>query len=293
MAVADLRAAASARPGRRVVDGRYICRCRACSARLAPRDRLLHRDDLRLAEIGAGLAHAADAALLPAVCRLRRLLLRPAFFALAGGHRAMLLAAGAIVVLRRRLDRQARLAQQAESPAPALDARNRDRARPDRQGAAVRAAAHQRQLPDPRNGLQVARKHADKLSRIALAAAAASCRSLLLARRCYRVSGARTGCALAARCCALLSHVAGMLVERWLFFAEARHAVMNYYGELFGGCQSVACASAASAIAALASMTSPTHAACVTCRLQSSRWTLTSEHAACQRFSAALAARRR
>ena len=23
---------------------------------------------------------------------------------------------------------------------------------------------------------------------------------------------------------------AGVLVERWLFFAEARHAVMNYYG---------------------------------------------------------------
>ncbi len=22
----------------------------------------------------------------------------------------------------------------------------------------------------------------------------------------------------------------GMLIERWLFFAEARHAVMNYYG---------------------------------------------------------------
>ena len=29
---------------------------------------------------------------------------------------------------------------------------------------------------------------------------------------------------------AVASHAAGMLVERWLFFAEARHAVMNYYG---------------------------------------------------------------
>jgi DMSO reductase anchor subunit len=28
---------------------------------------------------------------------------------------------------------------------------------------------------------------------------------------------------------AVLSHVIGMLTERWLFFAEARHAVMNYY----------------------------------------------------------------
>jgi DMSO reductase anchor subunit len=29
---------------------------------------------------------------------------------------------------------------------------------------------------------------------------------------------------------ALSSHMLGMLTERWLFFAEARHAVMNYYG---------------------------------------------------------------
>lgn len=28
---------------------------------------------------------------------------------------------------------------------------------------------------------------------------------------------------------AVMAHLAGMLVERWLFFAEARHAVMNYY----------------------------------------------------------------
>ena len=29
---------------------------------------------------------------------------------------------------------------------------------------------------------------------------------------------------------AALCHLAGVIVERWLFFAEARHAVMNYYG---------------------------------------------------------------
>jgi len=29
---------------------------------------------------------------------------------------------------------------------------------------------------------------------------------------------------------AALAFAAGILVERWLFFAEARHAVMNYYG---------------------------------------------------------------
>jgi sulfite dehydrogenase (quinone) subunit SoeC len=28
---------------------------------------------------------------------------------------------------------------------------------------------------------------------------------------------------------AVAAHVAGLMVERWLFFAEARHAVMNYY----------------------------------------------------------------
>ena len=31
-------------------------------------------------------------------------------------------------------------------------------------------------------------------------------------------------------CLAALCHLAGVIVERWLFFAEARHAVMNYYG---------------------------------------------------------------
>ncbi len=29
---------------------------------------------------------------------------------------------------------------------------------------------------------------------------------------------------------AVIFHLLGMLAERWLFFAEARHAVMNYYG---------------------------------------------------------------
>ena len=28
---------------------------------------------------------------------------------------------------------------------------------------------------------------------------------------------------------AVLSHVAGMFVERWLFFAQARHVVTQYY----------------------------------------------------------------
>ncbi|MBR7513651.1 hypothetical protein KC219_26165, partial [Mycobacterium tuberculosis] len=28
---------------------------------------------------------------------------------------------------------------------------------------------------------------------------------------------------------AVLTHLVGLFVERWLFFAEAKHAVMNYY----------------------------------------------------------------
>jgi DMSO reductase anchor subunit len=39
-------------------------------------------------------------------------------------------------------------------------------------------------------------------------------------------SGSAALAALLAACC----HTAGVLVERWLFFAEARHSVMNYYG---------------------------------------------------------------
>jgi DMSO reductase anchor subunit len=33
-----------------------------------------------------------------------------------------------------------------------------------------------------------------------------------------------------AAAAAALCFAAGVFIERWLFFAEARHAVMNYYG---------------------------------------------------------------
>ena len=38
------------------------------------------------------------------------------------------------------------------------------------------------------------------------------------------------GAGLVAMGLAALAFFAGTLVERWLFFAEARHAVMAYYG---------------------------------------------------------------
>jgi DMSO reductase anchor subunit len=36
---------------------------------------------------------------------------------------------------------------------------------------------------------------------------------------------------VAASVLAVIGFVCGILTERWLFFAEARHAVMNYYGQ--------------------------------------------------------------
>jgi DMSO reductase anchor subunit len=76
-------------------------------------------------------------------------------------------------------------------------------------------------------GFVVARKHAAKLSRIAVLAGGVTPGLLLLA---LLLSGASGGAALATTAAAVIFHAFGMIVERWLFFAEARHAVMNYYG---------------------------------------------------------------
>ena len=70
-------------------------------------------------------------------------------------------------------------------------------------------------------GFVVARKHADKLRIIALALGGGLPVLVLL------LAPASAG-ALAV---AVLAHVAGMFVERWLFFAEAKHVVTLYYGE--------------------------------------------------------------
>lgn len=75
-------------------------------------------------------------------------------------------------------------------------------------------------------GFRVARKHAAKLWRIAVGLGflvPAAALAILLA-------GPPGVAAVAAATLASLAFVAGLLVERWLFFAEARHAVMNYYG---------------------------------------------------------------
>jgi DMSO reductase anchor subunit len=73
-------------------------------------------------------------------------------------------------------------------------------------------------------GFKVARKHADKLRRIALIGAVAAV-SLLMAAVNYSGAAAGGWTLLGA-----VSLMVSVLIERWLFFAEARHAVNLYYG---------------------------------------------------------------
>jgi DMSO reductase anchor subunit len=74
-------------------------------------------------------------------------------------------------------------------------------------------------------GYAVARNHATRLRRIALAAAFALPVLLLLASLMLGPPGAA-----AAAVVATLAMAAGLLVERWLFFAEAEHVVTVFYG---------------------------------------------------------------
>lgn len=74
-------------------------------------------------------------------------------------------------------------------------------------------------------GFKVARKHALKLSRLAILSGGLAPVLLLLVAILAGGAAAVPAAVLAVFCYAL-----GLVVERWLFFAEARHAVMNYYG---------------------------------------------------------------
>jgi sulfite dehydrogenase (quinone) subunit SoeC len=74
-------------------------------------------------------------------------------------------------------------------------------------------------------GFRIARKHAAKLRLIALAAGFALPFLLSL------IALALTGpAAIVSALIAALSAMLGILVERWLFFAEAKHTVTLYYG---------------------------------------------------------------
>ncbi|TPL45835.1 DmsC/YnfH family molybdoenzyme membrane anchor subunit [Mesorhizobium sp. B2-4-6] len=74
-------------------------------------------------------------------------------------------------------------------------------------------------------GFRIARKHSAKLRRIAQGLAFAVPAMLLAIAFALPWPFAAVASVLAAIC-----QLAGMLVERWLFFAEAKHTVMLYYG---------------------------------------------------------------
>jgi sulfite dehydrogenase (quinone) subunit SoeC len=74
-------------------------------------------------------------------------------------------------------------------------------------------------------GYQIARKHAAKLRRISLLLAFGL--PLPLAALALTMMGFPAMLAAAAAC---LSVSVGVFVERWLFFAEAKHTVTLYYG---------------------------------------------------------------
>jgi DMSO reductase anchor subunit len=76
-------------------------------------------------------------------------------------------------------------------------------------------------------GFKIARKHAAKLARIAFGLGGVVPALLLIA---VLVAGQGLVATIASAI-AVVAFVVGILVERWLFFAEARHAVMNYYGQ--------------------------------------------------------------
>lgn len=73
-------------------------------------------------------------------------------------------------------------------------------------------------------GFVVARKHAEKLRALALLAGVALPLLMLAA------SSVWTGFSLTFASAALIFGSAGIFVERWLFFAQARHVVNLYYG---------------------------------------------------------------
>jgi DMSO reductase anchor subunit len=74
-------------------------------------------------------------------------------------------------------------------------------------------------------GYAIARKHAEKLRRLAFGLLFALPLALVVA-----AVAATAWFATAANVLAALSASVGVIIERWLFFAEARHTVMLYYG---------------------------------------------------------------
>ena len=74
-------------------------------------------------------------------------------------------------------------------------------------------------------GYRIARKHAGKLRQLSIAAGFVA---PVLLTTLANMSPPATAAALAVL--AVLVAAIGVLIERWLFFAEAKHAVTLYYG---------------------------------------------------------------
>jgi DMSO reductase anchor subunit len=74
-------------------------------------------------------------------------------------------------------------------------------------------------------GYRIARRHAAKLRRIALVAGFAA--PVLMLAFAWRLRGGAASASLALA--AAVTATAGVLVERWLFFAEATHTIALYY----------------------------------------------------------------
>jgi DMSO reductase anchor subunit len=77
-------------------------------------------------------------------------------------------------------------------------------------------------------GFVLARKHATRLRAIAAMLFGVAPCALGIATAWFDVRA--PGIALSCTCVAVASVTIGLFVERWLFFAEARHVVMLYYG---------------------------------------------------------------
>ncbi len=71
-------------------------------------------------------------------------------------------------------------------------------------------------------GFQIGRKHADKLRLLAIGLGGVAPVVLILMARAF-------GGDVVWLLLAVIVHLLGMLAERWLFFAEAKHAVMAFY----------------------------------------------------------------
>jgi len=74
-------------------------------------------------------------------------------------------------------------------------------------------------------GFRIARKHSQRLRLIARVTA-----FVLPALLTLVALFAGAGTALIAAILAVISAALGLVIERWLFFAEAKHTVMLYYG---------------------------------------------------------------